>query len=160
MKKLAPAIIALLLMTGAFIVYAKLPQVKNAISDLTGKSSPTPYPRVIEENTDPADLEDNAKRSDKSEEEKVLYGETYLDDKRVTINLGKFSPETLTIKAGTTVIWTNRDKLSHAVIVDNGAQTPPLSPNKEGAIIFRLPGTYTYRSGAENSMTGTVIVEE
>jgi plastocyanin len=38
----------------------------------------------------------------------------------VTINNFSFSPDTLSVKAGTTIIWMNADPITHSVTDDNG----------------------------------------
>src|SRR5437764_12123039 len=39
----------------------------------------------------------------------------------VTIQNFAFSPQTLTVAPGTTVIWTNKDSVNHTVTSDSGA---------------------------------------
>src|SRR5690348_5603039 len=44
----------------------------------------------------------------------------------VTIQDMSFSPNTLTVKAGTTVTWTNKDSVAHTVTGDNGGPASDL----------------------------------
>nr|WP_320160555.1 cupredoxin family copper-binding protein [uncultured Methanoregula sp.] len=74
-----------------------------------------------------------------------------------------FSPATLTVKAGTTVTWTNADGTSHTVVSDAGAPSAFTSPSiANGAsfpFTFTQAGTYPYHCSIHPSMTGTIIVQ-
>ncbi len=73
-----------------------------------------------------------------------------------------FSPATLTVKAGTTVTWTNNDGTQHTVTPDAGAPagfgSGGLSPGTSYSFTFTSPGTYPYHCSIHTSMKGTVIV--
>jgi plastocyanin len=77
-----------------------------------------------------------------------------------TIENFAFSPATLTVKAGTTVTWTNRDSAPHTVTSDAGAfgsDTMPRGGTYQ--FTFSQPGTFTYHCSIHPSMKGTVIVQ-
>jgi plastocyanin len=79
--------------------------------------------------------------------------------KDVTIRKGGFSPMTVTIAAGDTVRWTNRDTVNHQVVADTGAfASQVLGPNKTYSFTFRAAGTYRYRDALEPTERGTVKV--
>lgn len=75
-----------------------------------------------------------------------------------------FSPASVTVKAGTTVRWTNRDAEEHDVTPDQpnadfqGSEL--LSQNQTYEWTFDTLGTYTYHCGPHPQMRGTVIVNE
>ncbi len=70
-----------------------------------------------------------------------------------------FAPETLNVKVGTKVIWTNKDMDGHTVTSDKGAFSSPLIRFMQSySFTFTQPGTYTYHCGPHPFMTGTVIV--
>ena len=69
-----------------------------------------------------------------------------------------FEERTLTIKAGTTVTWTNEDVASHTVTGD-AFDSGKLSQGAKWSYRFTEPGTYTYYCAYHPSMTATVIVE-
>ncbi|HEX5707791.1 MAG TPA: plastocyanin/azurin family copper-binding protein [Pyrinomonadaceae bacterium] len=74
----------------------------------------------------------------------------------------KFEPRELTVKAGTTVTWTNEEG-SHTVTSDEGAfASPTLTAGKTYARKFTRPGTYRYHcsfhGSAGGGMSGTVVV--
>jgi plastocyanin len=71
-----------------------------------------------------------------------------------------FSPATLTVPKGTTVIWTNKSDAPHTVTSDNGAFTESsnLSENQTFQTTFTTAGTYTYHCEIHPSMKATIIV--
>lgn len=82
----------------------------------------------------------------------------------VTIKNFEFEPKQLTVKAGTTVTWTNTAG-SHTVTADNGSfESPTLSNGQTYSRKFSKPGTYRYYCsfhGAKggSDMAGVVIVK-
>ncbi len=80
-----------------------------------------------------------------------------------------FSPKEITVKAGTTVVWTNSDAIAHTVTSgtsDGTSGTPDglfdsgfLNNGDTFSFTFTEPGTYTYYCIPHPWMTGTVIVE-
>jgi plastocyanin len=73
-----------------------------------------------------------------------------------------FSPSTLTVAAGTTVTWVNRDGDAHSVESrDKGfTSSPLLNTGEKYSYTFTTPGTYAYYCGVHASMTGKVVVTE
>ena len=71
-----------------------------------------------------------------------------------------FSPPSLTINAGDTVTWTNRDSAQHsAVFANGGPRIRALSNGQSDSITFATSGTFNYVCGIHGaSMSGTVIV--
>jgi amicyanin len=71
-----------------------------------------------------------------------------------------YTPETLTVKAGTTVTWTNKDSVSHTVttkatLFDSGL----LGKDKSYSYTFTQKGSYEYYCIPHPYMVGKVIVE-
>lgn len=79
---------------------------------------------------------------------------------QVSIENFAFSPRTLVIAAGTTVVWTNRDMAPHTVTSDSGAwmSSARLDAGQSFSLTFSNPGTYTYHCAVHPFMTATVIV--
>lgn len=79
----------------------------------------------------------------------------------VSIQNFAFSPSTLTIHVGDTVIWTNSDSVSHSVRSDSGSEinSALLGNGQTYSHTFAQAGTYTYHCSVHPSMKGTVIVE-
>ncbi len=71
-----------------------------------------------------------------------------------------FVQSDLTVKAGTTVVWTNKDSSTHTVTSDTGTalNSGNLSLNQTFSMVFTTPGTYTYHCGLHPFMTGKVTV--
>ena len=78
----------------------------------------------------------------------------------VTIQNFAFSPQTITVAPGTTVIWTNKDSASHTVTSATGAwpASGSLATNQTFSHTFAKAGTYPYRCAFHSSMTAKVIV--
>ena len=79
----------------------------------------------------------------------------------VAIDNFTFTPQTLTVKAGTTVTWTNRDDIPHGVASDNNAfpKSKALDTDDSYSFTFATPGTYKYFCYVHPHMTGTIVVE-
>jgi len=71
-----------------------------------------------------------------------------------------FSPETLTISVGDTVIWTNKDSTTHTATADGGEfDSGNLGNGDTFSYTFTTAGTFTYYCKIHTSMTATIIVE-
>ena len=71
-----------------------------------------------------------------------------------------FSPETLTISVGDTVIWTNKESATHTATADGGEfDSGNLGNGDTFSHTFTTAGTYTYYCKLHTSMTATIIVE-
>lgn len=79
----------------------------------------------------------------------------------VKIDNFSFSPKSLTVKAGTTVTWTNHDDIPHNVVsTEKKFSSPVLDTDQNFSFIFREPGSYPYFCKIHPMMTGTVLVEK
>lgn len=82
----------------------------------------------------------------------------------VTIQNYAYAPQKITIKAGTTVTWTNQDSVKHDVMADDenddfrGSEL--LGKGQSYSFTFTKPGTYTYFCSPHPYMKGTVEVTE
>jgi|SRR5215813_10042750 len=88
------------------------------------------------------------------------------DDKgAVTIKNFSFEPKTLTVKAGTTVVWTNSEG-RHTVEADKGEfKSDVLTADKTFEFKFDKPGKYAYHCGFHGDkggkdMAGTIVVKK
>jgi predicted lipoprotein with Yx(FWY)xxD motif len=79
---------------------------------------------------------------------------------QVTIQNAAFSPQTITVAPGTTVIWTNKDSFDHTVTSDTNAwpDSGNLATNRTFSHTFANAGTYTYHCAIHPYMTAKVIV--
>jgi plastocyanin len=72
-----------------------------------------------------------------------------------------FSPAQITVKAGTTVTWTNHDNFTHSVRIppQNGKVVGIMHPGQSVTYTFASSGTYQYDcSFHPQNMKGTVVV--
>lgn len=78
----------------------------------------------------------------------------------VSIQNFAFSTQTVRIKKGAKVTWTNLDSASHTVTSDTGTFTSEtLSQNKSFTFTFNTVGSFAYHCKIHPMMKGTVIVE-
>ena len=78
----------------------------------------------------------------------------------VQIKNFKFTPATVTIRAGMTVTWTNRDVVGHTVNFHAAGINSPSVLNQGDTFshTFTTPGTYAYICDIHPFMHGTVVV--
>lgn len=79
----------------------------------------------------------------------------------VVIREFRFEPQSLTVAAGATVIWTNRDDDPHTVTSADDPKllgSPPLDTGETFRFRFDKPGTYRYFCSIHPHMQGTIIV--
>jgi plastocyanin len=79
----------------------------------------------------------------------------------VSIDNFTFTPQKLTVKAGTAVTWTNKDDIPHGIAATNNAfaRSKALDTDDSFSFTFTTPGTYQYFCYVHPHMTGTIIVE-
>ena len=72
-----------------------------------------------------------------------------------------FSPKTLTINKGDTVVWTNNDSAPHDVVGTNNKilSSPTLSRGQTYSFTFTETGTFEYFCSIHPSMKGSIIVK-
>jgi plastocyanin len=71
-----------------------------------------------------------------------------------------FSPTPLTVKAGSTVTWTNMDDEPHNVTSDTGLfRSGGMDTNDSFSFKFDKPGTYHITCSIHPRMVGTVVVQ-
>jgi amicyanin len=89
------------------------------------------------------------------------WADTATQASAVSIDNFTFGPQTLTVKAGTTVTWTNKDDIPHGIASDNNAfaKSKALDTDDSYSFTFTTPGTYQYFCYVHPFMKGTVVVE-
>ena len=71
-----------------------------------------------------------------------------------------FDPASITITAGTTITWTNKESVTHNVISDNGTFTSgEMGDGATFSFTFPNVGTFPYTCSHHLDMKGTVIVQ-
>lgn len=81
-------------------------------------------------------------------------------DEQVKIDNFSFTPQVLTIKAGTSVTWTNKDDVPHTVVsTSKKFASKVLDTDERFSFTFKEPGTYEYYCSVHPHMTGKVVVQ-
>lgn len=115
--------------------------------------------------------ENDLEKSDnevKNEEDATEKADNEADeDVRVRVTDSGFEPQTITVKAGTKVIWRNQtDTTVNVSSADHPTHLvyPPLNlgnfePDKSVNLVFKEPGTYKYHNHLDATKFGSVVVE-
>src|SRR5450759_2913612 len=70
-----------------------------------------------------------------------------------------FNPSSITVAAGTTITWTNKDAVTHTVTSKTNAfDSGSLSTGSTFSFTFATAGTYSYYCKVHPSMVATVTV--
>jgi plastocyanin len=79
----------------------------------------------------------------------------------VKIDNFTYAPVTLTVAAGTTVKWVNRDDIPHTVVSEDKStfKSKVLDTDDSFSYTFSKPGTYTYFCSIHPKMTAKVVVQ-
>ncbi|HKN76535.1 MAG TPA: cupredoxin family copper-binding protein [Candidatus Acidoferrum sp.] len=71
-----------------------------------------------------------------------------------------FGPAAITVSAGTTVTWINRDDIPHTVVsTDKVFKSKVLDTDEKFSYTFTKPGEYPYFCSIHPKMTGKVVVQ-
>jgi len=82
------------------------------------------------------------------------------EDMSVKIDNFTFNPPRVTVKAGTTVSWTNGDDIPHTVTSSAKLfKSKVLDTDDKYSFTFATPGVYEYFCSLHPHMTGTIVVE-
>jgi len=76
----------------------------------------------------------------------------------VSIKNFSFTPNSLTVKVGTKVTWTNHDSVTHTVTANQGAFNSPVLPGSSFSFTFTKAGTYAYHCMIHPYMMATIVV--
>jgi plastocyanin len=78
---------------------------------------------------------------------------------QITIDGFAFAPATLTVSAGTSVTWVNRDEEPHTVVAGDGSfHSPGMGTGATFSHTFSTAGTFDYVCSIHPMMRGTVVV--
>ena len=70
-----------------------------------------------------------------------------------------FNPQQITVKAGDTVTWTNRDDIPHTVADPGTFKSKALDTGDSFSFTFATPGSFDYFCSLHPHMTGRIVVE-
>ena len=85
---------------------------------------------------------------------------TSSSSNRISITDLSFIAPVITVTKGTTVTWTNYDKMAHKIEADdNSFASGYLNLGDSCSHTFNSTGTFTYHCHTHQGMTGSVIVK-
>ena len=120
-------------------------------------NSPAPTKDKINSGEEIVISEENQNsNSNSSSENSVNEAQEYMID----IANFAFSPSSLTINAGDSITWTNRDSSAHTVTSDSGNEldSERISNGQIYTHVFAQPGTYSYHCTPHPGMKATIVV--
>ena len=80
-------------------------------------------------------------------------------ESQVTIDNFAFTPKELTVQAGTTIVFRNRDDIPHSVVGTKGEfHSKALDTDDSFSFTFAKAGTYAYSCGLHPQMQGRIVV--
>jgi plastocyanin len=89
-----------------------------------------------------------------------LASAAHAEEIEVKIDNFTFAPQSLTIKAGTTVTWINEDDIPHTVVATAKAfKSKVLDTDDKFSFTFTTAGTFEYFCSLHPHMTGTIVVQ-
>ena len=89
----------------------------------------------------------------------VLASPVRAADMEVTIDNFTFTPKELTVKAGTTIVFRNRDDIPHSVVGTKGEfHSKALDTGNSFSFTFAKAGSYAYSCGLHPQMQGRIVV--
>ena len=78
----------------------------------------------------------------------------------VKIDNFSFTPPSITVPVGATVVWANADDIPHTIVsTDKAFKSKVLDTDEKYSFTFTTAGTFTYFCSIHPKMTGKVIVQ-
>jgi plastocyanin len=85
---------------------------------------------------------------------------TAQDAGQIVIKDYMFAPNSVTVKAGTSVKWINKDDEPHTVVSDTTLfRSGAIDTDETFSFKFDKPGTYHFTCSIHPRMVGTIVVE-
>ena len=77
----------------------------------------------------------------------------------LTIDNFTFNPDTITVPAGTRIVWENNDDIPHSIVETTGRfHSAALDTADKFSFVFDKAGTFAYFCGLHPHMTGKIVV--
>ena len=92
----------------------------------------------------------------------AIFPTAFVQAAETEVNIDQFTfyPQRITVKAGTTVTWSNEDDVPHTVASSSKVfKSKALDTADKFSFTFTTPGTYDYFCSVHPHMTGAVVVE-
>jgi plastocyanin len=82
------------------------------------------------------------------------------NDAEISIQNFQFVPAILTVKAGTSVTWVNRDEEPHNVVsLERMFRSKAIDGGDKFSVVLDNPGTFNYLCAVHPHMRGKIVVE-
>jgi plastocyanin len=82
------------------------------------------------------------------------------EEAKIAIDNFVFTPATLTVKAGTKVVFVNHDDLPHNIVEEKGSfRSKALDTDESFTRVFDRPGEIVYFCGLHPQMKGKLLVK-
>lgn len=89
----------------------------------------------------------------------MAMGTMAMDTQKVTIQNFAFQPKDITVKAGTSITWTNMDTAPHTATASDGSfNTGNLTTGQSASVTFTKTGDYAYFCAVHPKMVAMVHV--
>jgi len=123
-------IVVIVLIIGVFLLFGN----KNTATNNGDQITPPPIPNIGEN--------------------------TGVQTYNIEINNFAFVPASLNVKAGDTIIWTNKDSAPHTVVSDSGSEigSATLSQGNNYSHTFNTAGTFNYHCSIHPGMKANIVV--
>ena len=90
----------------------------------------------------------------------VMAGPARAETVEVKIDNFTYNPQQITVKAGTTVVWTNGDDIPHTATSKTGVfRSKALDTDDKFSFTFTTLGSFQYFCALHPHMTGSIVVE-
>lgn len=90
----------------------------------------------------------------------LLVGVAPAAAEEVKIDNFTFNPPQITVKAGTTVTWTNSDDIPHTVVAsERQFRSKAMDTGDKFSFTFTSPGVYDYFCSLHPHMVGKIVVD-
>ena len=90
----------------------------------------------------------------------AMAGLARAETVEVKIDNFTYNPQQITVKAGTTVVWTNGDDIPHTVTSKTGVfRSKALDTDDKFSFTFTTLGSFQYFCALHPHMTGSIVVE-
>lgn len=90
----------------------------------------------------------------------LLAPGAFAETHTVTVDAMAYTPATLRVKRGDTVVWVNRDPFPHtATARDRSFDSGEIASGRRWRYVAKTPGTHPYVCTFHPTMTATLIVE-
>jgi|SRR3990167_3594761 len=150
-KTFITIVIVLVILLAGYLIYKNVRPAAKPIPDQNNVFSPTPTAKTGEMGN-PIILDDRSTPPDQLPPKKILPAV------EAEIANSIFSPAIIRTSPDRPVKWTNRDSISHTIIIEGQPPSPNIAPGETFEFRLTVPGVYAYHCGLHPTMTGQIEI--